>query len=267
MNNSFATALKQGLTREEKIRDKFYITDIGKACDGCMRCLYLDFQHAPKADLGVGKLLMFEHGNRIHDTINEFLLQSELFKNVIAEQRCELNIDGHVFSGRYDCKAEVEGKEVIIDYKTVRGAAFQHLDEPKESHAAQVMAYLMALNLYEGHVVYIDREGQNGFRIFGIGRDDEYVISLARKCIKAKETQANILKPIYKKEELKTKINYYVSCPWQCSYCDYYGISCDGAMPKELDIGKAWAAEKKGGELNIKEGFEPYFKDMEKFNV
>lgn len=265
MEELFLKALKSGLSREEKQREHFYITDIGKAADGCMRALYLDFQHAKKAELGIGKLLMFEHGNKIHDTVNSLLSESEMFPYVQAEQRCELEIDGEVFHGRYDCMTEVNGEKVILDYKTTRGAAFQYLTEPKESHVAQVQAYLMALDLKTGYVVYIDREGQNGFMLFGIGRDDDHVTELARKCINAKNEAADILQPNFRRDELKTKTNYYVSCPWQCSYCDYYGVSCDGAMPKELDIGKAFAAEEKGGVLTVKEGFEPYFTDMTRF--
>jgi len=267
MTELFTQALQKGLQRENKTREYFYITDLGKAADGCLRGLWLDFQHVDKAEHGIGKLLMFDHGNRIHETINRYLFESGLFSTLEFEGQCNLEILGEDFHGRYDCMAVVDDEPIIIDYKTVRGAAFEHLIEPKTSHVAQVQAYLMALELRRGYVIYIDREGQNGWRIFEIGRDDDNVKTLATKCIHARYNEPPILEPVFKKDELKTKTNYYVSCPWQCQYCDYYGVSCKGAMPKELDIGKAFAAEEVKGQLVIKAGFEPYFEDMEKFNV
>ncbi|MFA5378460.1 MAG: hypothetical protein WC455_22085, partial [Dehalococcoidia bacterium] len=114
-------------------------------------------------------------------------------------------------------------------------AAFQYLIEPKPSHIAQVLGYVTAEDADGAALIYIDREGQNGVRVFEIGRDDEGVYA---NIAKLKEIAAGsippILSPILEKVERKQFTTIYVKQPWNCDYCRYQDVSCIGALPYEL---------------------------------
>ena len=267
--NKFLNHIKKSFENDNQERLEFHISDLGKAIEGegCLRQLYLRLTGAEQKEHGIGKLLMFSHGNKIHETINQ-LLRNTNFGIISTERACKFEVDGNVFYGRYDVKIkEDNNKLAIVDYKTIRGNAFNYLNEAKSSHIAQIRGYLMATNIDKGYIVYIDREGQNGFRLFPVFRNDEEIKQLARKCIVAKEKIMDILEPKYLKKELKTKTNFYIKNPWQCSYCDYYGITCEGAISEETNINNnEIIAEIKSDELIIhRQDLKEHFEDLSKF--
>jgi hypothetical protein len=109
------------------------------------------------------------------------------------------------------------------------------LIEPKPSHIAQVLGYVTAEDADGAALIYIDREGQNGVRVFEIGRDDEgvYANIAMLKEIAAGE-KPPILSPILERVKRKQFTTIYVKQPWNCDYCRYQDVSCIGALPYEL---------------------------------
>jgi CRISPR/Cas system-associated exonuclease Cas4 (RecB family) len=210
--------------------DKLHISDLGVPCDGCPRQLWLRLHGAERRPLHLGELLMFDAGQRIHDRMVEALKAGGM-EVIDSEKPTRLN----GLTGRYDAKILDEGKTVIADFKTMRGAAFQYLVEPKPSHVAQVLGYVTAEDADSAAIVYIDREGQNGVRVFEIARDDESVYANIEKLAAISGGDIPpILSPILKKEERKSFTTVYVKQPWNCDYCRYQDVSCAGALPHEL---------------------------------
>lgn len=225
-------AIKKGLPllkEHEWETDKLHISDLG-IDEGCPRQLWLRLHGAESRPLNIGEMLMFDAGQRIHDRMAEVLKLGGL--DVIdTEQKIEL--DG--ITGRYDLKLRMENKVVIVDFKTARGKAFDYLIEPKASHVAQVQGYLTAENAYEGMIIYVDREGQNGIRVFNVCRNDEETYKNVKRVKEiAKGDIPPILKPIVEIVERKNFSTVYVKQPWQCDYCKYQDISCPGALPPEI---------------------------------
>jgi CRISPR/Cas system-associated exonuclease Cas4 (RecB family) len=227
------TALENGIPKlkaHDWQSDKLHISDLGVVCDGCPRQLWLRLHGAERRPLRLGELLMFDAGQRIHDRMVKALEQGGM---QVVDSEKPTSLEG--LTGRYDVKIIDGGKTIIADFKTTRGAAFQYLIEPKSSHIAQVLGYVTAENADGAAIIYIDREGQNGVRVFEIARNDAEVYA---NIAKLKEIAAGeippILSPILKKEERKQFTTIYVKQPWNCDYCRYQDVSCDGALPYKL---------------------------------
>ena len=218
------------LKEHEWNKDKLHISDLGTTIDGCPRQLWLRLHGAKERPLHLGELLMFDAGQRIHDRMVEALTLGGC-EVVDSEKQTEL--DG--LTGRYDIKIKHDGETIIADFKTVRGAAFSHLTEPKPSHILHVRGYLKAENIEKGMIIYIDREGQNGIRVLNTERND----NLVNEAIKTLKNIQNgdeppILKPILDVVERKQFKTLYVRQPWNCNYCKYCDVSCKGALPYDL---------------------------------
>lgn len=229
-------ALEKGIpllkTTEWK-NDRMHISDLGTVIDGCPRQLWLRLQGAEKRPNKLGEEMMFDAGNRIHDRMVAALTLGGL--DVVDSER-ETSFMG--MTGRYDVKLR-DGKDIVIaDFKTVRGAAFGYLNEPKPSHVAQVLGYVAAEDAARGMIIYVDREGQNGVRVFDLDRNDDEVIGMAEKLKEiAKGDKPPILQPVTKIEKRKAFDTVYLKMPWNCDYCRYIDISCDGALPKDMRDG------------------------------
>jgi hypothetical protein len=210
--------------------DKLHISDLGVPCGGCPRQLWLRLHGAEARPLRLGELMMFDAGQRIHDRMVEAMKLGGI--QVVYSEK-PTSLEG--LTGRYDVKLRDGGKTIIGDYKTVRGAAFQHLIEPKPSNVAQVQGYTTAEDADGAALIYIDREGQNGVRVFEIARDDESVYANITK-LKAIASGdiPPILSPILDRAERKQFTTIYVKQPWNCDYCRYQDVSCAGALPPEL---------------------------------
>ncbi len=238
-------ALEKGiplLKTTEWQNDRMHISDLGTVIDGCPRQLWLRLRGAEKRPNKLGEEMMFDAGQRLHDRMVAALTLGGL--DVVDSER-ETSFMG--LTGRYDIKIR-DGKDIVIaDFKTTRGAAFKYLVEPKPSHVAQVRGYLAAEDAARGMIIYVDREGQNGVRVFDIERDDAEIVEMVNKLQAiAKGDKPPVLQPVTKVEERKTFSTVYVKMPWNCDYCRYIDISCEGALQKEQRDGGI-AGRIKGG--------------------
>ncbi|MDD5018071.1 MAG: hypothetical protein PHO15_08250 [Eubacteriales bacterium] len=230
------------LKSHEWEQDRLHISDLGVPCDGCPRQLWLRLHGAKERPLRLGELLMFDAGQRIHDRMVQAL---ELGGLQVIDSEKPVSLDG--LTGRYDVKLCDGSRTIIADFKTVRGAAFQYLVEPKPSNIAQVLGYTTAEDADGAAIIYIDREGQNGVRVFEIDRNDEEVYANVAKLKEiASGEMPPILKPILEQVERKQFITIYLKQPWNCDYCRYQDVSCDGALPPDLR-GKEIAGRVKDG--------------------
>lgn len=238
-------ALETGLDRLDKNEwdtGKLHVSDLAVALEGddkkCPKALWLRIRGAEKKELKPGQKLMFQQGNNLHEMAVK-LLREGLSDEWLIDDEVSLDLvlpDG--ITGRTDCllRNKKTHKVVIIDFKTLRGNAFNYLDSPKASNVLQVQTYMMATDADKGYLLYIDREGQNFARQFEVKRDDKAVLKAIDKAktIATHEVPPPVLRPSIKTRENKNSTAIYIKEPWQCSYCDFRDISCPGALPKEL---------------------------------
>ena len=236
---SLPLALDAGLREKEQADDRdnsvLHISDLSVAIgEGCPRSLWLRLRGAEKKELTTGKLLMFDHGKRIHERLIELMQLNNGWKIQAVEKPVVL---GPVV-GRYDTRLwhSVEGWEIIVDFKSVRGRKFGYLDNPMPSHVLQVQAYITAADADGGLIFYVDREGQNSAKQFYVERDDNIVMFAVDECMKIAEAkeEPEILQPKLQINENKGPDSVKLSMPWNCDYCDYCDLSCPGALPKKM---------------------------------
>ena len=245
-------ALENGLnaldSEHEWNNNLLHASDLSVALKGegkCPRQLWYRVNDYDREEDTPGKKLMFYHGNRLHEMIAKFLHKGLKDWYVMSvEQKIE-NLP-HSITGRLDClignkdcllgNKDFDNKEtMVVDFKTVRGRTFNYLTEAKPSHKLQVQTYMMSVDATYGAVLYIDREGQNFANQYFVKRDDESVLKAIDYAVNIinSEIPPAILKPQFKINENKGPDSVKIGMPWQCDYCEYCNITCDGALPQD----------------------------------
>jgi hypothetical protein len=221
--------------------------------DGCARQLWLRLNGHPATPPHDGMLLMFQQGHNLQAWADDWIAAG--LKEAYPEwslEHWELDLTDYLpmsLAGRMDRAVVHHGSltAIPIDYKTVRGKAVAWLDSDgaKPSNVIQVRGYCMGLEKYLdatelehwtvpcGGLMYLDREGQNFARWFEVERNDREVIDAAVKLheIAAQSAPPPVLAPKLTRRENKGPDSIYLADPWQCQWCDYRDVSCDGALP------------------------------------
>jgi hypothetical protein len=246
-----ANALGRWLAAQEARRhgwdeSRLHASDLGATLDGegCLRQVWLRLHGAEGKKDGPGKELMFEHAHRIHEMMVEVL---EHLGEEWEVSKVESPIDGLFAQEQADGRLDVllthrpSGVRLVYDTKTVRGAAFRWMSEVEEigfpwvhakpGHQLQVQAYARAEQADGGLIVYVDREGQNWLRLALVPRDDEAVEVAAAALQEA--ALAEEAPPVLAMKEKLVRGKRALKMPWQCEWCQYLDISCDGAKPRE----------------------------------
>lgn len=219
-------------------KDLLHVSDTRHALrgEGCPRQLWLRVHGARENDERLGTSLMFDHGKRIHERVCGLLecgLKRSGWKVEATERSVvpELMKSGlGIERGRLDIElVHRKGARAIVDLKTVRGRAFRYLKEPKRPHVVQLQTYMRLRGAPSGVLLYLDREGQNAARQFYVERDDDTV-----------ERAASVCRAIVSRKEPPPPLTLEKrgKLPWQCSYCPFKGVSCDGPQA-DLNAGLA----------------------------
>lgn len=223
--------------------------------DGCLRQLALQRDGASTAKPHPGIVMMRENGHQIHAMVGEMfsLRPPEWAAHILMEEYYEREIQ---FQGQpivlrgfldmailHDLRGET-GWE-IVDFKSVRGAAFRYgeKDWPRPTDALQVRLYDVLAEggipgpsgrkypVLGGSIVYIDREGQNFLRAKNVdlqeNRDE------MRECVKraAEVVTTDVMPPVIPPVVKRKK----VELSWVCRYCNYFNISCPGPEIPEVN--------------------------------
>jgi CRISPR/Cas system-associated exonuclease Cas4 (RecB family) len=193
--------------KKDREQHHFYITDAGK----CSRAVFFKFKKAPAEEMEPRILMMFDHGDHIHQLIMKPLLGIRGVQVVAAE----VNIPPQeLIAGRADAILS-DGKELyVLDIKSINGQIFKSLNEPKEEHINQIQLYLHFFKQKKGILLYVNKDTQE-LKEFLVDYDPEIPQSLLKGL-----------------SELKTKIDTNVipsrisSWPenWQCKYCQFKEI-------------------------------------------
>lgn len=191
---------------------------------------------------------MLSNGDLGHEGVANLLLYGLPHAGYVVlsvEERVFFEHNGERIGSRLDVLIQeiATGDKYVIDVKTKRGAAFKFLDEAKPSDEIQVQLYIAATDSVAGFLVYADREGQNGFRVFRVERDD----SRPQKAVEIlQQLRDGTLEPEYPVLRVTVSKNkgddsIYLKDPWQMDWCDlkecrcskaYGGRSPDGIVAK-----------------------------------
>jgi CRISPR/Cas system-associated exonuclease Cas4 (RecB family) len=203
--------------KKDREQHHFYITDAGK----CPRAIFFKFKKAPSEEIEPRILMMFDHGDHIHQLIMKPLFGVKEIRVVASE----INIPPQeLITGRADAIIS-DGKDLyVLDIKSINGQIFNSLDEPKQEHINQIQLYLHFFKQKKGILLYVNKDTQELKEFFV-----DYNSKIAE----------NLLKEL---QILKTKIEKNIIPPrlkdwpenWQCQHC-YFKSICSLAGPGEMD--------------------------------
>lgn len=197
----------------------------------CGRQLWLRTHGAESREPSIGELLMWHHGRRIEREVVKFFAQHLPEGWSIGDTNRQVGTD--------DISAELDielhgpnGTLVIVDVKTVRGNWFKYNKVARPAAVMQVRKYMKARNADYGLLLYIDREGQNPPEQFYVERDDAAIVraeQVAGEIIRLPQAPVP-MPPQVKQRENKGPDAIYAKLPWQCRYCSFLDVSCEGAL-------------------------------------
>jgi CRISPR/Cas system-associated exonuclease Cas4 (RecB family) len=172
-------------------------------------------------------LMMFDHGDHIHQLIMKPLLGIRGVQVVAAE----VNIPPQeLITGRADAILS-DGKELyVLDIKSINGQIFKSLNEPKEEHINQIQLYLHFFKQKKGILLYVNKDTQE-LREFPIDYDPKISQFLLK--------ELNDLKIQIDKNIIPSRIPSWPD-NWQCQYCQFKEIC---SMTGEENI--SWESFKK----------------------
>lgn len=215
---------------------KLHASDLGLLDpeDGCPRQLWGRVHGWRAQSTGLGKLLMFDNAYGVHERVAWHLahgLPAQGWEVIEVEEAIEAEGEGRLdVLIEYRRKGGFEGDEVlavtrvVVDIKSVRGAAFSYLFKAKQPHVWQVQAYVRAKQAAYGILLYVDREGQNGMKQFNVGGDTDGTAerwALGRAVVELPEA------PPMLPEKGVGELH------WRCTYCNFLDVSCPSAIPPE----------------------------------
>jgi len=199
------------IKREHKPKGigRYYPSEIG----GCLRKVWYSYKYPQEVEPDLLKI--FEVGNIMHDFVVR-VLKNEKNGNIAlleSEMPFELKMKDFIVSGRIDdlILIKTDSKKALIEVKSV--GDINRLNEPKSNHQMQLQLYMMALKIYDGVLLYVDKRNLKS-KVFTIPYDEgEAVRALER---------FHILHDSLKKGDVPIpEAKMENSIGWMCNYCEY----------------------------------------------
>jgi len=216
--------------KKDREQHHFYVTDAGK----CPRAVFFKFKKAPAEAMEPRILMMFDHGDHIHQLIMKPLFGVRGVQVVAAE----VNIPPQeLITGRADAILS-DGKELyVLDIKSINGQIFKSLQEPKEEHINQIQLYLHFFKQKKGILLYVNKDTQD-LKEFFVDYNPQIVQNLLKGL--------GDLKIKIEKNIIPDRIPGWPE-DWQCQYCQFKEI-CLTAGERSV----SWENFKKKIEAEVK---------------
>ena len=246
-------------------KGKLYVSDVRYGIPieddgGCKKQLWAMMRDEPRKVSTPGSDLMLAAGDRLHETIEQWLVDHLKGDWKVTSIEKKVTVDG--LAGRLDILLENAGEQIkcVADIKTKRGAAFRYLFNAKVPDKVQVQTYMKGEDADMGLLIYVDREGQNWIKIFPVHRDDNRVHLVTEKIkeIKKKALTGDPVpgvEPILVRKENKGPDSLSVKWPWQAEWCPLQHCYCKARAAKTLPKGIIGYV-KNNGDIDLKEEHE-----------
>ncbi len=214
----FNKFIDKHLEREQKPKSigKYYPSEIG----GCIRKTWFSYMNPKPSDVKLTRI--FEAGNMLHEFItdvikNERNAEIQLIK---SELPVKIKSKNFVISGRIDNLVLIkileknEHKQILIEVKSTKFLPKEY----KKEHEMQLQLYMMALGVYEGIILYIQKDNleTKSFTVDHNEKECERILArfeeLHKSLIENRIPEAEAKKD-------KDKI-------WMCDYCAWKA-ECD----------------------------------------
>lgn len=180
----------------------------------------------------------FDEGNERHEKVYGYWEKSGI--EIIAT---EFNLNPYLkalgremWHGRTDLIGVDEAIVVFADVKSTNSNAFKY-SLPKENDILQLRGYAPSIFLLaqqisaqppEGYLFYVDNNGTNTPRQFHFKfeQKDFDRLNLTMDTYENDWRTFQVSGELPPKEEIRIEILENKKQSWQCSYCDYQGVTC-----------------------------------------
>lgn len=210
--------LEEYFRREETVRERdyFYVTDVGK----CPRQIYYSVKGFPKPPLDGQTARRLAVGDDFHRRIVQALYSLGIA--VAAEVPIPPN---PLFHGRADAIVSLEGKNYVVEIKTVHPYNFdQMVATPRRDHYLQLQLYLHYFDIPQG-IILAENKANQELREFVVERDQDEIRKVLSTFERLHEVifLLDLLPPIPDKSDWEYD---------QCRYCSYVEFcQLDTAIP------------------------------------
>ena len=200
----------------------------------CKRKVVMEYYNFDKKEHNLPTLLQFDIGNHVHRVVQKWMSKSSRFKLIHEEYNVTEGLPKPI-TGKFDMlfKDTITGVIILADIKTAMPLMFkQYIDSlPKENHIIQLSAYARGLdNLGIKYdklaMMYFDRAGSNQPLIYFVEPYKEIDNLMAEYILAQLRYEQDRIMP----ERIDALFNKEDA--WQCSYCDFNNISCEGLIGK-----------------------------------
>jgi len=226
---------------------KITLGDIADGWLNCKRKLGLKYERSPAKELTNGERLRIYNARKVKENVLDIIEKGTeslggRFQKVSADLFPQADYD---LLSLLSALIELDGTRYGVCIFTVREGAFRYIDGPKDTHQlmAEMVLYLAGGELDYVVVYYADREGENGVSDpFLVSRNDQRAKSALGLLEEITSNPGSTSLPTaeisLKYKPLKNGDNSVEIVAWQCERCDYYEVSCPGAIySKYLGLG------------------------------
>jgi len=213
LNEVVKEALKDGLMKIWKEESDEHTKRIGEYYPSgigyCLRKQYYEYQ-IPKPP-AAETLAIFATGKGVHEAVADALSKSEKVRIEHLEFPVQLKINESIkLTGRIDVLiAEVMGRKAILEVKSTSRIP----DEPHFTHTLQLQAYLHAIGVDTGLLLYWDKRSGE-IECFTLQKDNSWLQKIGERVIMLDHYLRSRIEP-YKEALIEGKY-------WECDRCTYY---------------------------------------------
>lgn len=187
--------------QESRGQTRFYVSNAGK----CPRQVFFAMKNYPKKSMEAQALRKMHHGDVVHSKLKNILYSLGIVKATEIEIPPQ-----ELVSGRADAIIGMNGKEYVVELKSINSFGFEQLDRPKDGDVKQLTLYMHYFNIAQGLLVYENKNTQE-MKEFEVSYDGALAKSIMDSFASLKQNVDSGQVP-EKPGELEQ---------WQCDYCPY----------------------------------------------
>ncbi len=204
----------------------------------CSRQVAMAMLQYPQEKLGPQQLLVFEHGNSMHERYQGYFEKMGILmaKELPLNSKSENQWTSHQckilrIRGRTDAVVKVDGVDYIIELKSAKDKSFNNMKRygPYDSYQDQLQLYMFLTQIKKGLILIENKDNQD-LAEFDFDYNEENASRLVKKINTINDYVMNLsLPPI----ELKPN-------SFDCTYCSYKYFCRQKDVEKYIQENAVW---------------------------
>ena len=163
----------QARPRDRRATHCFHPSTLHKPAEYLLKAY---FDGDTQADYSTQLSRVFDNGHSVHRRIQRYLTEMGILKKAqFPVENAEYEIKGHA-----DGIVEIEGKEGVLEIKSISSQGFYGLFAPFDKHVVQINVYMFCLGIPQGVILYENKDNQD-LKEFIVKQNPEVVNAVLEK--------------------------------------------------------------------------------------